>query len=97
MENKENKLDEQLTVTDNLIEAENAEFTENRFLIGEYSFIIQCNSSVIGPICLVEMSPIMPRLEEVPMGKLCFGNLFLNLSIFAKQSFAVQIPVLTCD
>jgi len=51
MENKENKLDEQLTVTDNLIEAENAEFTENRFLIGEYSFIIQCNSSVIGHIC----------------------------------------------
>lgn len=41
MENKENKLDEQLTVTDNLIEAENAEFTENRFLIGDYSSIIQ--------------------------------------------------------
>jgi len=69
--------------------AENAEFTENRFLIGDYSSIIQCNSSVIGSICT-------PKLR--------FGNSFLNLFIFAKQSFpsgplrgAIQISVLTCD
>ncbi len=71
MKNKENKVDEQLTVTDNLIETENAEFTENIFLIGDYISIIQCNFSVIGSICAPKLS---------------FGNLFLNLSIFAKQS-----------
>ena len=35
-------------------------------------------TSVIGFICLVEMSSIIPRLEEVPMGNLRFGNHFLK-------------------